>query len=250
MKTVCVIPARYASTRIPGKVLADICGRPMVWWVHRQAKEVKEFEKVIVAADDIRTMDICKKYGIEAIMTSPNHEKHIDRLHEVSQKIKADLYVCVCCDEPLVKPETISKVIPRDYSGGFFVQTLIREFDDPAEALDPSKMKVVANAKNECLLITRSMAPFPYKSISFKFLKLIGIECFSRSALDFFVNRPTGFLEGIEEITLLRYIENHKPVNLVLTTENQIGVDTPKDLEKVREIIRLAVDRGEVDLSE
>jgi 3-deoxy-manno-octulosonate cytidylyltransferase (CMP-KDO synthetase) len=250
MKIIGVIPARYASTRFPGKPLADIHGKPMIWWVYRQAIQAKEFERVIVATDDKRIIDVCEKYEIDAIMTSSGHHTHINRLYEVSQKIDSDLYVCVCGDEPLTKHQTMVQVIPQDgCQSDFFMQTLMREFYDPVEALEPSNIKVVANDKNECLLLTRSMAPFPYKSLSYKFKKLVGIECYSRSALEFFVKQSIGTLERIEDIALLRFVENRMPMKLVLTTEHQLGVDTPKDLERVREIMQLAIDKGELDVA-
>jgi 3-deoxy-manno-octulosonate cytidylyltransferase (CMP-KDO synthetase) len=248
VKIVGVIPARYASSRFPGKPLADIHGKPMIWWVYQEAKKAASFEQVVVATDDNRIMDVCNKYKIEVIMTSEKHPTHIHRLHEISQKIKSDLYVCVCGDEPLTKHETMIKVIPQENRGGFVMRTLMREFSDPAEALDPSNIKVVANAQNDCMLLTRSMVPFPYKSLSYKFKKLVGIECYSRSALEFYIGQQVGFLEKIEDIALLRFIENHKPIQLVLTAEHQLGVDTPKDLEYVRDIIKQKIERGELDI--
>ena len=249
MKIIGIIPARYASSRFPGKPLADIHGRPMIWWVYRQAIQAVEFDKVIVATDDRRIMEVCEDLRIEVIMTCTGHQTHINRLHEVSQKIKSDLYVCICGDEPLTKSETIIKVIPQKYKGGFIMRTLMREFTDPVEALDPGNIKVIANAQNDCLLLTRSMVPFPYKSVSYKFKKLVGIECYSRTALDFFIQQPVGFLEKTEDIALLRFIENHKPIQLVPTSEHQLGVDTPKDLERVCEIIQCAIDKGELDIA-
>jgi len=249
MKIIGVIPARFASTRFPGKPLADILGKPMIWWVYKRAKQVSEFDRVVVATDDKRIMAVCEELEIEAIMTSAGHQTHIHRLHEVSQKINSELYVCVCGDEPLTKPETIAKVIPQNHHGDFVIRTLMREFSDPVEALDPSNIKVVVNAQNECLLLTRSMVPFPYKSVSYKFKKLVGIECYSQSALEFFVEQPAGFLEKIEDITMLRFIENHKPIQLIPISKYQLGVDTPKDLERVCEIMQCAMDRGELDVA-
>lgn len=250
-KIIGVIPARYASSRLPGKPLAEIAGRPMIWWVWRQARQVSSFERVYVATDDERVRVACEEYGIDVVMTSPDHETHVDRLHELSLTVDSELYVCICGDEPLTKPETISQVLPLESSGHDFVaRTLMREFTDPAEALDPSNIKVVANADNECLLLTRSMAPFPYKSLSYRFKKLVGIECYSRAALDFFARTPKGDLETIEDITLLRFVERRKPVDLVKTDAYQLGVDTPKDLERVREIIGNAIDAGELVVEE
>lgn len=251
MKIVGVIPARYASTRLPGKPLADICGKPMLWWVYQQASQVRNLDKVVVATDDERIAAACASYGIEAMMTSDSHPTHIHRLHEVSHMIDSDLYVCVCGDEPLTKAKTIAEVIPKEpQCDGFMMRTLMREFTDPVEALDPSNIKVVVNAQNECLLLTRSMAPFPYKSKSYCFNKLVGIECYSRSAIDYFVETPAGPLEGIEDITLLRYIENKKRIQLVPTSAYQLGVDTQKDLDYVREVIQLAIQKGEFNFAQ
>ncbi|GHU89093.1 3-deoxy-manno-octulosonate cytidylyltransferase [Clostridia bacterium] len=239
MKILGVIPARYQSSRLPGKPLADICGKPMIWWVYQQAQKVTEFSDVVVACDDEKVLDICVKYGINAVMTSTEHSTHVDRIYEVSQRFEADLYTVVCGDEPLTKAKTIAQVLPQkdEVVDEFVVRTLIREFNDPTEALDPSNIKVVANINDECLLLTRSLAPFPYKSLAYKFKKLVGIECYSRSALDFFVNMPKGLLEVIEDITLLRFVENFKQVKLIMTEAHQLGVDTSKDLDRVKEII-------------
>lgn len=245
-KIVGIIPARYASTRFPGKPLVDIHGKPMVWWVYQQAKLVDAFDDVFVATDSEKIMDACKKCDIDALFTSSDHSTHINRLHEVSQKVKADLYACICGDEPLVKAETIAKVLPNEYDGGFVVRSLIRHFDDPAEALDPSNIKVIANKNDECLLLTRSLAPFPYKSLSFKFKKLVGIECYSSTALEFFSSSPVGFLEKIEDIALLRFVENSKPIKFIMSEAHQLGVDTPKDLDRVRQIMQEAIDKGEL----
>jgi 3-deoxy-manno-octulosonate cytidylyltransferase (CMP-KDO synthetase) len=239
MKIIGVIPARYASTRFPGKPLADIHGKPMIWWVYQQAKKVSELEDVIVATDDRRIFDAVNEFDGKVLMTSCEHKTHLARLYEVSQKIDSDLYVCICGDEPLIKPETISLVIPREpYSKDKFVmQTLIREFNDPVEALDPANIKVVTNKNNECLLLTRSQVPFPYKSIDFKFKKLVGIECYSHSALEYFHEQAIGTLEQIEDIVLLRYVENRKPIRLIMSNAYQLGVDTPKDLVRVKKIL-------------
>ena len=95
MKIVAVIPARYKSTRLPGKPLADICGKPMIWWVYNQVKKVKEFKDIFVATDDERIKETCEKYNIKVIMTRDNHPDHISRVQEVSEKIEADYYVCI-----------------------------------------------------------------------------------------------------------------------------------------------------------
>lgn len=237
-----VIPARYASSRLPGKPLADICGKPMIWWVYQQALKVRGLDGLCVAVDDERVLKVCEQYSMNALMTSDKHDKHVNRIHEVSQVIPADYYVVVCGDEPLIKPEMIEMVFPseHDASKEYVVRSLMREMNDPVETADPSNIKVVVDLNNDCLLLTRSIVPFPYKSIDFKIKKLVGIECFNRGALDFFSNHPVSTLEKIEDITLLRFVENRIPVHLIMTDAHQLGVDTPSDLEKVREIIKIS----------
>jgi 3-deoxy-manno-octulosonate cytidylyltransferase (CMP-KDO synthetase) len=239
MEIIGVIPARYASSRLPGKPLADICGKPMIWWVYQQAMKVPEFSQLVVATDSELVRDTCEKYHMTVVMTREDHERHLDRLHEVSEKISADYYVAVCGDEPLVQAETIRLVLPEAADDGreYVVRSLMRDFGDPVEALDPSNIKAVVTASGDCLLLTRSLAPYPYKSIDFKFKKLVGIECFNKTALDFFVTQPMGILEKIEDITLLRYIEHQVAVRLVMTDAYQLGVDTPRDLKKVRDLL-------------
>ena len=245
-----VIPARYDSSRIPGKPIVEICGYPMLWWVYRQTLKVKGLSEVVAAVDDDRVMDICRKYDIRAVMTSCRHEKHIDRIHEVSEKICADYYVVVCGDEPLTEPWAVEQILPDDSDDNreFVIRSLIRDFDDPVEAYDTASMKVAANTDNYCVFLSRSIIPFPYKTVDYKLKRLIGIECYNKKALDFFVSTQAGELEKIEDITLLRYLENFIQIRLVNTTARQIGVDTPKNLEAVRKIISDKLKLGEIEL--
>ena len=111
MKIIGVIPSRYQSSRFPGKPLAEICGKPMIYWVYQQVMKVKEFDEVYVATDDSRIEEACKKYDMNVIMTSDKHQTGTDRLGEVAEKIEADFYVNIQGDEPMIEPETIQKVI-------------------------------------------------------------------------------------------------------------------------------------------
>lgn len=239
MKTIGVIPARYASSRLPGKPLVDICGKPMLWWVYQRGLHVKGLDDLYIAADDERICNICEQYGLRFLITSDKHDKHVDRIHEVSEKIKSDYYVVICGDEPLIDPLNVELVFPSVETDNeiCIVRSLMREMHDPVEALDPSNIKVLVDTNNRCLMLTRSIVPFPYKTLDFKIKKLVGIECYNKSALDFFVTHPAGELERIEDITLLRFIENNIPVQLIMTDKHQLGVDTQSDLDKVRKII-------------
>lgn len=241
MKIVGVIPARYNSSRLPGKPLIDICGKPMIWWVYNQAKKLKILSEVIVATDDKRICDVCEKLNIKYILTSDKHRTHINRLHEVSEKIDADLYLCICGDEPLIQPHVIEKVIPNNIND-ITVSILMREFTEPTEVVDPGNIKITTNKENICISLSRCPIPFPYKTIEYKYKKIVGVECYNKKALEFFVKTQPGIIEKIEDIALIRFLENGIKMHFHLVDTNALSVDTTKDLEKVRKIISKEID--------
>lgn len=239
MKMIAVIPARFQSSRFPGKPLADICGKPMVWWVYNQARQVSEFDDVVVATDNDKIVEVCKQYGMNVMLTKDNHPTHVHRIHEVSEVISSDYYVVVCGDEPLIRVDSIKSVLPKNVvsPAEMYVGGLCRYFSDPADVIDPSNIKVVTNDKDECVLLSRSPVPFPYKTSLFKYKKVVGVECYNKKALDFFVSTPKGFLENIEDVTLQRFLENKIHIKYSLIESESLSVDTPRDLEKVIYII-------------
>lgn len=238
MKVIGVIPARYQSSRLPGKPLADICGKPMIWWVFQQAKKVRGLDGVYVATDDERIQKTCEEWTIPAVMTSKDNPTHLNRIYEFSQKIDADLYTVICGDEPLIKSEVINAVIPETMPDQKYVaRALMREFKDPAEVVDPGNIKIAANESGECIYLSRSPIPFPYKTVLFQYRKIVGIECYNKPALDFFVHTPVGFLERVEDIAILRFMENRIGMQFIQVESNALSVDTQNDLEKVRVLI-------------
>lgn len=237
MKIIAVIPARYKSSRFPGKPLADIFGKPMIWWVYNRISKIAEFSEVIVATDDDKIKKVCDSYDIKCIMTSDSHTTHVHRIHEVSEKVEADYYVVVCGDEPLIQDAVVRAVLPESISEEAYVGGLCRYMTDPAEVIDPANIKIVTNDKDECILLSRAAVPFPYKTILFKYKKVVGVECYNKKALDFFVSTPKGFLETIEDVTLQRFLENKIHVKYRLVDSVSLSVDTPRDLEKVKEIM-------------
>lgn len=234
MKIVCIIPARFKSSRFPGKPLADICGKPMIWWVYNQVSKVKRFSDVFVAIDDERIKNVCEEYNIEYVMTRSDHPEHISRIHEVSEKVQADLYVCVNGDEPLISPDCIEHALPETIDDNFFFSGAMRKLKDPAETIDPANIKIVMSDTGRCVYISRTPVPFPKGTLMFDYNKYVGIECFSKKALDFFVSAPQGNVEKIEDIDHLRFLEHGKNITFKYVDSESISVDTPKDLEKVR----------------
>ncbi len=237
MKVIGVIPARYGSSRFPGKPLQDICGKPMLWWVYQQATKVTELAAVYVATDDERVADICRKYDMNYVMTG-EHSTHIARVHELSTKVDADYYVNVNGDEPLIEPETIRAIIPQEPSDDPKVFGLMKILRDPVELIDPTNIKVAANKDGVALYISRAPIPYPYKTILFEYKKAIGVECWNKAALELFVNSEPGVMETIEDLVALRFFENGCPMHYTLVESNSLSVDTPKDLEKVRLIMK------------
>jgi 3-deoxy-manno-octulosonate cytidylyltransferase (CMP-KDO synthetase) len=213
----------------------------MIWWVYQQALKVQQLDALVVAIDDQRVQTVCEELGIRTLMTRQDHHRHIGRIHEVSETIPADYYLVICGDEPLISPGTIELLLPKEAGSGNepSVCSLMREIRDPSEANDPSNIKVATSIRGNCLFMTRTPVPFPYKKTSYSYKKLVGIERFNKAALDFFVSTSLSPYEEIEDITLMRFIENDIPVKLKLTDAYQLEVDTYNDLEQVRSIIQL-----------
>lgn len=242
MKIIGVIPARWKSSRFPGKPLADICGKPMIWWVYTQCMKVKDFDAVYVATDDTKIFSECRALGMKAIMTSENCMTGTDRVGEVSQKIPSDLVVNIQGDEPLLEPETIRKAIEPFYSNNPpDVSNLMTKIHDPVDAVNPTIPKVIVNREGIGIYLTRAAAPYPKASIGYSYYKQVCVYGFRPEALEFFCDYGRKFgkarIEAIEDIEILRFIENGYKVKYLEVDSQTIAVDTPKDLERVREII-------------
>lgn len=243
MKIIGVIPARYNSSRFPGKPLADISGKPMIWWVHDQLKRIEELSEVFVATDDLRIQEVCENYGIKTIMTSDQHKTHLDRLYEVSTKIDADFYINVNGDEPLIEPEAIRRILPVAIDpNSTYVSNLMTELKNPLEAVDFSKIKIATDVYGYGLYLARSPIPYPKGTYDFYFKKFVGVQCFTKSALEFCYAAPRGPLEAAEDIDEFRFLENGLKIKFIEANVTTLSVDTPKDLEKVREIIKNRVE--------
>lgn len=238
VKFVAVIPARYNSTRLPGKPLKEISGKPMLYWVYNNVKRMDVFEQVICAIDDERIEAACKKYDMKYLMTSNEHPEHISRVHEVSNYIQADYYVCINGDEPLISDECIRPALPNEKHDEPYFSGAMRVLTNPAETIDFSNIKLVTNREGRCIYMSRSPVPYPRGTLFFDFKKYMGVECFNKAALDFFVSTPMGVIERIEDIDHLRFLENGVNMYFHEVESESISVDTKKDLEYVRNVFK------------
>ncbi len=235
MKVVGIIPARYASTRLPGKPLKDILGHPMIWWVYQRVRVVDKLDEVYVATDDQRISKVCTDNEIPVVMTADTHKTAAHRLQEVSEAIHADFYVQLNGDEPLINTEAIAAVIPKEVPQDIeFGTNIITRITDPAQVLDASNIKVVFDNDMNALYMSRTPIPYPFKAIDFCYYKHVGIIGYNKKMLDFYKNSVPGRFELIEGIDTLRFLDYGKQLKFSLVSDcHSLSVDTQKDLEMV-----------------
>ncbi|WP_304206938.1 3-deoxy-manno-octulosonate cytidylyltransferase [Fusobacterium perfoetens] len=238
MNIIGVIPARYQSSRLPGKPLADILGKPMIWWVYHRAKKVTCLNNVIVATDDQRIVEVCNKFHIPVVMTSKEHRNGSERLSEIASKIEADIYVTIQGDEPLLEKTTIEKVVETILANdNIQCATLKTAYHNPVDVINGTTPKVVTDLNNDILLFTRSAVPYPKAAIDYIIYKPIGVYAFRRDILLKYGKLEMGPLEKAEEIELLRLVEHGYKIRIAEVDSETIAVDTYKDLERIRQYL-------------
>ncbi len=239
MRTLCVIPARYASTRLPGKPLADICGKPMICRVLERASRAQKPEKVIVATDDERIYDAVRAEGGEAILTRADHPTGTDRLAEVVEAYpEVDLIVNVQGDEPLIEPSVIDDLIaPFEMDENLPMATVMVRMEDAAEQLNPNNVKVIVDKLGYALYFSRSLVPYP-RAVAGPVYKHIGIYAYRRDFLLRYARLEPTPLERAESLEQLRALENGYGIRVLETDCRFVGVDTPEDLALVNKIYR------------
>lgn len=242
MKVIGVIPARYKSSRFEGKPLADICGKPMIWWVYQNCKKVKELDEVYVATDDQRIFDVCEALNIKVLMTSSFCRTGTDRVGEVAERIPADLYVNIQGDEPMLEPETIVKAIQPFYENSELkISNLMTKITNGVDTINFTIPKVITNREGIGVYLTRATAPYPKGKLDYSYYKQVCVYGFKPEALKFFCEYGKKYgkakIEEIEDIEILRFIENGWKVQYIEVDSNTVAVDTEKDLEKVRKLI-------------
>jgi 3-deoxy-manno-octulosonate cytidylyltransferase (CMP-KDO synthetase) len=237
MKTIAIIPARLASTRLPRKMLREIEGKPLVGWVYDAVRSSPLLSDVIIATDSEEILEACRKDGWKAQMTSPTHRSGTERVHEVSNSIAADVYVNVQGDEPLVRPEQIATLLDVMKDPTVQVGT-VKTPCPPEEIHNPNAVKVVTVPGGRALYFSRATIPFDRDGAKPRYFKHLGLYAYRKSALDLFVSQPESTLEKSERLEQLRFLENGIPIYVGKTPYDSVGVDTEEDLQRVTEILR------------
>jgi 3-deoxy-manno-octulosonate cytidylyltransferase (CMP-KDO synthetase) len=235
-KIAVVIPARYASERLPGKPLALIAGKPMIQHVVERARRARGVQKVIVATDDARVLDAVRSFGGEAELTSTEHWSGTDRVAELARRLDSDCFINVQGDEPMVEPLAIEE-LAQLLRQGVAMATLCRTAQDGESLDDPATAKVVLDHRGDALYFSRSPIPFyrdgrPKTAITFIHVGMYG---FSREALFAFAALPPGRLEKAERLEQLRALEHGLKIRVLPTPYVSMSVDTQEDLARVRE---------------
>ena len=234
MKIGCVIPARFGSTRLPGKPLADIAGKPMIQRVYERVTNAKKPEVFIVATDDQRVYDAVQSFGGTVVMTDANHPTGTDRLAEVAQQYTdLDVIINVQGDEPMIDANLIDQLAELFEADDVLQMATVATPLLEEEYDEPSAVKVILNKRNDAMYFSRSLIPYPRHDFVNTPLKHIGIYAYRRQfLLDYAKMEPTA-AEQTESLEQLRALENGFAIRVITTDKRFVGVDTPEDLARV-----------------
>lgn len=240
MKIICVIPARYASTRLPGKPLADIAGKPMIQHVYERVKQARRPADVFVATDHEQVFQAVKAFGGKVMMTAADHPTGTDRLAEVARRFTdAEIIVNVQGDEPLIAPETVDLLASAfDEAPPELVMATLASELTPEEEQNPAAVKVVTDLNGNALYFSRSLIPYPRNThAALTPLKHIGLYAYRREFLLAFAALSPTPLEQMESLEQLRALEHGYRIKVLRTPFRSVGVDTPEDLIRVNQIL-------------
>lgn len=242
MRVLAVIPARYASVRLPAKPLVDIHGKPMIQWVYERAKASRAVDRVIVATDDERIMKAVKAFGGDAVMTSPEINSGTDRVAAVADQVDADVYVNVQGDEPLMATDAITAAVELVTSKRFAMGTAMTPMTDPEDLSNAAVVKVIADRSDRAIYFSRHPIPYsrgeaPGKGGSFACRRHVGLYTYTKECLFRIRSLPQNAWERGEMLEQLRAMEDGIAIGIKEIDFLSIGVDTPEELEKVRKIL-------------
>jgi len=240
MKTLGIIPARYAAARFPGKVLTNIGGKSMLQRVYEQAQQAKLLDAVIVATDDERIFEHCNEFHANVMMTSPDHQSGTDRCAEVARQVEGyELMVNIQGDEPFIQPEQIDLVV-EPLNKEAQISTLAKQIESSEALFNPNIVKVVFDKNHRAMYFSRHPVPYVRGELQTNWhkepshFKHIGLYGFQRKTLLAISELPVGFYEKCESLEQLRWLENGHHITVALTDKETIGIDTPDDLEKIK----------------
>lgn len=238
MKTIAVIPARYASTRFPAKLMQDLCGKSVIVRTYQAALRTELFDDVFVVTDSEIIFNEITNHDGKAIMSIKNHESGSDRIAEAIEKIDVDLIVNVQGDEPFIDTQSLASVIEvfkNDFDKKIDLASLMRPIADWKDIENPNHVKVIVDQNDMALYFSRSVIPYP-RDINggATYFQHIGIYAFRKQALIDFYHLPMKSLEATEKLEQLRYLEYGKRIKMIKTNQIGVGIDTVEDLEKAR----------------
>jgi len=241
MKIIAVIPARYASTRFPAKLLQDLGGKTVILRTYQAAVSTNLFDNVFVVTDSGLIFDEIISNGGKAIRSIKDHESGSDRIAEAVQDMKVDLVINVQGDEPFIdkKPlEELIQVFKNDHDKKIDLGSLMFEINETADINNPNNVKVITDQQGFALYFSRSVIPYPREEqVGVRYMKHIGIYAFRKEALLDFYRLPMLTLEASEKLEQLRYLEYGKRIKMVETNHGSIGIDTLEDLEKAKLLV-------------
>ena len=241
MKIIAVIPARYASTRFPAKLMQDLGGKTVILRTYEAAQQSHLFDDVFVVTDSDLIFDEIVSNGGKAIRSIKEHESGSDRIAEAVENLEVDIVVNVQGDEPFINTLALEKLIAvykNDTDKKVDLASLMCEIKEEDEINNPNNVKVVVDQNGFALYFSRSVIPYPReKNVGVRYMQHIGIYAFRKQALLDFYNLPMKSLEASEKLEQLRYLEFGKRIKMIETTAKSIGIDTPEDLEKARRLL-------------
>ena len=239
MKILCVIPARYASTRLPGKPLADIVGKPMIQHVYERSAQATIPQQVVVATDDEKVFQAVQQFGGKVVITSSEHQTGTDRLAEVASKYaEVDVIINVQGDEPLIDPKVIDELAQEFLNDTALQMATVMSIMDSEDYQNPNAVKVVTDLNNNALYFSRSLLPYPRVAGKANVYKHIGIYAYKKDFLLKFAKLEPTPLEQSESLEQLRALENGYKIKMIKTKSKFIGVDSIEDLQTVNELLR------------
>ena len=240
MNILAVIPARYASTRFPGKPLVDIQGKPMIQRVYESVKKSELFAEIVVATDDERIVKVAEGFGAQVILTSEKHESGTDRCGEVISKLQYnyDIVVNIQGDEPMVNPLQLKELVNVFKNPQAQIATLKSIITNEDDIANPNVVKVVTSKDGKALYFSRSTIPYNRNSTVVSYFKHIGLYAYTSDSLRKITQLSVGELEKIESLEQLRWLENGYNIYVAESNFKNIGIDTPEDLIELNKLFK------------